>query len=88
MSQDEIELALASARRCRDIGNAILAIGIVIEIFIEAVWPDVPDVFGLLRGKRATQPLTRWCGHFWKKKNIAIFVVGLVTIFGLGFERV
>lgn len=83
-----MELALAAARQARDWGNAILVIGIVAEIVIEAVWPDAPDLFPLLRGKHATKPLTRWRDHFWKKKNLAILIVGLVTVFGLGLERV
>ena len=52
MSQEEMEIALASARRYRDLGNAILVVGIVAEIVIEAVWPDIPDLFPADEGRR------------------------------------
>lgn len=74
MSHD-LEVALETARRWRDLGNAILLVGILAEILIEALWPDRPSVFTL-----------KWRGHLCGPRNIAILMAGLVTVGGLWLE--
>lgn len=82
MSQHELEIALKAARRYRDLGNTILVVGIFAEILIEAIWPDSEHSPSL-----ASRFSKWWKDHFWKGKNIAILLAGLVTISGLWLER-
>lgn len=72
----DLEIALETARRWRDLGNAILLAGILAEILIEASWPERPSVFTL-----------RWCDHVRAPKNVAILMAGLITLGGLFLER-
>src|SRR5690242_13813084 len=72
----DLEMALEAARRWRDLGNAILLVGILAEILIEASWPDRPSIFTL-----------KWRDHLCASKNIAIVMAGLVTLGGLWLER-
>jgi hypothetical protein len=84
MSQDKLEAALKAARWYRDLGNTILVVGIFAEILIEAVWPDAK---GSQDGSFASRFSKWWKDHFWKGKNIAILLAGVVTLSGLWLER-
>src|SRR5580698_347470 len=75
MSHD-LEFALNTARRWRDLGNLILLVGIIAEILIEAFWRDRPSTFSL-----------KWCDHIREPENLAILIAGLLTLSGLWFER-
>src|SRR5713101_2106 len=84
MSQDQLENALKAARWYRDLGNTILVVGIFAEILIEAIWPDAERSQVSSFASRFSK---WWKDHFWKGKNVAILLAGLVTLSGLWLER-
>lgn len=84
----DLESALATYRWWRDVGNDLLLFGVLLEFMIDALWTATPDVFPLLRGKRATQPLIRWYAHFLTLRGMVVFLVGFVVFLGIAIERI
>lgn len=84
----ELEVALAAARRWRDIGNAILLLAVLIEFAIDGFWPEPIVTFPLLCGRKATQPLSRWREQIFTLRNITTAVAGLAVALGIGMERI
>jgi len=83
----DLEPALALHRWWRDVGNDILLIGVLAEFLIDVLWPERPEIFPLLRGRRATRPFLRWYAHLLAVRGIIVVVVGLAVFAGIALER-
>lgn len=87
----DLDAAFKSLRNCRDLrdlGNLILLIGIGIEIAIDALWPEKPHLFALLRGPKATTALIKLRDHLCSARMLVMLAVGVAVIAGLVLERI
>src|SRR5208282_6543294 len=82
---DALDIALKSHRYWRDLGNLILAIGILAEIAIDGFWPR-SSTFVL---RRPTKPLTKWWQRIplLTRKGFCVVLAGVVVVYGPDLER-
>src|ERR1700682_836816 len=88
MNHDDLAFkALVGCRRWRDVGSAILLIGVVAELFIEAVWPETPISRPYLRGsKRIMVNRPKKWAHLRNLRALILLVSTLAVAFGIFTE--
>jgi hypothetical protein len=83
---DNLETLLSAARSARDWGNAVLALGILLEVAVDALWPKQPISFPVLH-RRATTQLQKRQFPICTLKGFCVVLAGLIVLFGLYRER-
>jgi hypothetical protein len=82
-----LETALKFHRFWRDIGNDILLFGVMAEFLIDLFWPERPDLFPLLRSRKATTPFLKWYRHLLTTRGVVVVMMGLMVFAGVAVER-
>jgi hypothetical protein len=77
-----LETQLRTHRFWRDIGNALLLFGVLVEPIIDIFWTESPSL-PLSRSRRATTPLK---GRFEQLRKPVVLLVGLIVFGGIGLE--
>jgi hypothetical protein len=84
---DPLKLALDMARKTRDCWNLILTIGIVVEVFCDAFWPERSILVQCWRAFKSNESPFKWRFEILTKKGIVTLLAGLTVVVGLYKER-
>jgi hypothetical protein len=83
----DLESALAGYRYLRDVGSAILLIGVVAELFIEAFWPEAPIPRPYLGGsKRILVNRPKKWAHLRNLRAVILVISTLAVVIGISVE--